>query len=179
MPGADQTDYFNYGFDEFTWATYCLRQQSMAGTLQEQKAEAQKFEMMLSGGMMGQMPGGPGHGHGHGHQAGMMNMMPGMDDHMMHQMMSNMMAQGVDPNELNFDTFMKQMQQMQGGMPAGMQGQIPPQGPAGMLPPSGPSHGPPHGPMHGQPPGSLPSGPGQNMVQQGQWPGGNNKMRRW
>ncbi|KAI5289788.1 cleavage polyadenylation factor subunit fip1, partial [Ascosphaera aggregata] len=26
-PGTDLSDYFNYGFDEFTWATYCLKQQ--------------------------------------------------------------------------------------------------------------------------------------------------------
>ncbi|MES1914289.1 MAG: hypothetical protein MHM6MM_006380, partial [Cercozoa sp. M6MM] len=25
-PGADPTDYFNYGFDEHTWRQYCLRQ---------------------------------------------------------------------------------------------------------------------------------------------------------
>ncbi|KAK9477798.1 Fip1 motif-domain-containing protein [Lipomyces japonicus] len=28
-PGADVTDYFNYGFDEFSWTTYCLRQDAM------------------------------------------------------------------------------------------------------------------------------------------------------
>lgn len=26
LPGADITDYFNYGFDEFTWTAYCQKQ---------------------------------------------------------------------------------------------------------------------------------------------------------
>ena len=28
-PGADITDYFNYGFTEDTWAAYCSRQKRM------------------------------------------------------------------------------------------------------------------------------------------------------
>lgn len=28
-PGADITDYFNYGFDELTWAAYCSRQDNL------------------------------------------------------------------------------------------------------------------------------------------------------
>lgn len=28
-PGADITDYFNYGFDEFSWTSYCLRQDKL------------------------------------------------------------------------------------------------------------------------------------------------------
>jgi pre-mRNA 3'-end-processing factor FIP1 len=27
--GADTTDYFNYGFDEFTWAAYCSKQTNL------------------------------------------------------------------------------------------------------------------------------------------------------
>lgn len=26
IAGADASDYFNYGFDEFTWAAYCSKQ---------------------------------------------------------------------------------------------------------------------------------------------------------
>jgi hypothetical protein len=26
ITGADASDYFNYGFDEFTWAAYCTKQ---------------------------------------------------------------------------------------------------------------------------------------------------------
>ncbi|KAF1821660.1 uncharacterized protein K489DRAFT_340920, partial [Dissoconium aciculare CBS 342.82] len=33
LPGTDQTDFFNYGFDEYTWTQYCVRQQAMAGTI--------------------------------------------------------------------------------------------------------------------------------------------------
>lgn len=27
--GADVTDYFNYGFDEFTWTAYCSKQTNL------------------------------------------------------------------------------------------------------------------------------------------------------
>jgi len=27
--GADPSDYFNYGFDEFTWAAYCAKQTNL------------------------------------------------------------------------------------------------------------------------------------------------------
>jgi pre-mRNA 3'-end-processing factor FIP1 len=27
--GADASDYFNYGFDEFTWAAYCSKQTNL------------------------------------------------------------------------------------------------------------------------------------------------------
>lgn len=30
-PGADLTDYFNYGFNEDTWKVYCQRQQGLRG----------------------------------------------------------------------------------------------------------------------------------------------------
>ncbi|KAK9452639.1 Fip1 motif-domain-containing protein [Dipodascopsis uninucleata] len=42
-PGADITDYFNYGFDEFTWTTYCLRQDKFR---QEYDANKMIQEMM-------------------------------------------------------------------------------------------------------------------------------------
>ena len=29
QPGADVTDYFNYGFTEATWRAYCQKQQTM------------------------------------------------------------------------------------------------------------------------------------------------------
>jgi pre-mRNA 3'-end-processing factor FIP1 len=29
MVGADVTDYFNYGFDEFTWTAYCSKQTNL------------------------------------------------------------------------------------------------------------------------------------------------------
>jgi len=36
-PGTDMTDYFNYGFDEFTWASYCLKQESLRKEITDQK----------------------------------------------------------------------------------------------------------------------------------------------
>ncbi|KAG4305406.1 hypothetical protein PORY_000962 [Pneumocystis oryctolagi] len=46
-PGADVTDYFNYGFDEFTWMAYCAKQIGI-----REEFAPQKFMQM-----MGQMPG--------------------------------------------------------------------------------------------------------------------------
>lgn len=139
LPGSDQTDYFNYGFDEFTWTTYCLRQKNMASTIADQKAETTKFEAMFTG-MGGQPPQQqqtqpnhqqqlqqppqqqsqqqmtpqqpPGMGAG-----GMMEPVD-MNGEMMQAMMAQMMAQGItDPSQMDFGTFMQQMQayQAQGG----------------------------------------------------------------
>ena len=137
LPGSDQTDYFNYGFDEFTWMTYCLRQKNMASTIADQKAETAKFEAMFTG-MGGQPPPqqqqqaqaqaqqvpqhqqhlpqqqmppqqGPGMGAG-----GMMEV-PDINGDMMQAMMAQMMAQGItDPSQMDFGTFMQQMQAYQG-----------------------------------------------------------------
>lgn len=30
-PGADITDYFNYGFNEYTWKKYCAKQREFVG----------------------------------------------------------------------------------------------------------------------------------------------------
>ncbi|CAZ82352.1 unnamed protein product [Tuber melanosporum] len=55
-PGADVTDYFNYGFDEFTWTAYCQKQESMREEFDPRKMMEQ---MMLLSGMTGGlgMPG--------------------------------------------------------------------------------------------------------------------------
>ena len=60
LPGADQSDYFNYGFDEFTWTMYCMRQKSMKENLTAQKEESANFQKMLAGGGMPGMPPMPG-----------------------------------------------------------------------------------------------------------------------
>ncbi len=39
-PGADMTDYFNYGFNEYTWKMYCQKQKLMR---EEQKRLAVCF----------------------------------------------------------------------------------------------------------------------------------------
>jgi pre-mRNA 3'-end-processing factor FIP1 len=36
-PGADITDYFNYGFNEVTWRAYCNKQKSMREDLKKSK----------------------------------------------------------------------------------------------------------------------------------------------
>jgi pre-mRNA 3'-end-processing factor FIP1 len=36
-PGADLTDYFNYGFNEQTWKAYCTKQKLFRDDLAQQK----------------------------------------------------------------------------------------------------------------------------------------------
>ncbi|KAM0717088.1 hypothetical protein Q7P37_006940 [Cladosporium fusiforme] len=98
LPGTDQTDFFNYGFDEYTWTQYCVRQQNMAGTIAQQKDEDMQMKAMLGGGGMPGMPGPAP---------------PGMPD--MDQMMQMMMSQGMDPSKMDMNQFMAMM----GGMPGG------------------------------------------------------------
>jgi pre-mRNA 3'-end-processing factor FIP1 len=125
-PGADQTDYFNYGFDEFTWSTYCLRQKTMANAIVEQKADNTQFERMFGGGggmMPGMgMPAMPTAAAG-ADMSGMAPMigMPTMPDaNSMQQMMQQLMVeQGIsDPSQLDFQQVMNRMQAGAGGMMA-------------------------------------------------------------
>lgn len=127
-PGTDMTDYFNYGFDEFTWSMYTQKQKAMSGELKGIKDQDEQFKMLMSGGFPGMpgmppMPGMPGassNGQGGGAPQGM----PGPEQ-MMEMMNQMMMQQGTsDPSQLDFGAF---MQQMQGG--AGAAG--PPAGPGG------------------------------------------------
>lgn len=99
-PGTDISDYFNYGFDEFTWALYAAKQDSLRGEYdqdkiaQNQKKMMEDMNMMMSmGGAMPGMPGIPGAAGG----------MPGMDGMPpeLAQMMQQMMAQGVDPTQMD------------------------------------------------------------------------------
>ena len=98
-----------------------------------QKVESAKFEMMFGGGMPLSASGGQSQvgqqmgqqqvavaGQGvAGPQAGMhgMNMpgMPEMSPEMMNTMMQQMMASGIDPNQMDFGSFMQNLQQMQQG----------------------------------------------------------------
>jgi pre-mRNA 3'-end-processing factor FIP1 len=97
-PGTDMTDYFNYGFDEFTWALYASKQDSLRSEYDQSKvAENQKkmmedMNMMMMGGMPGMagVPGGPA-------AMGGMDGMPAE----MQQMMQQMMAQGMDPSQMD------------------------------------------------------------------------------
>lgn len=136
LPEADQSDFFNYGFDEFTWATYVLKQQSMAEFARDAKGSIQNsMEMMgMAPPMMGGVPGaGAGAGpdqpgqqqqqqQGGPGAAGMMGMMN--DPAMMQQMIQYMTQNGIsDPSQMDFANFQMFMQgggQQPGG---GQQGQ--------------------------------------------------------
>lgn len=147
LPGTDQSDYFNYGFDEFTWALYCGKQKEMRDGIAAQKEETRQFHTMMSGmpGMppMPPMPGFGPPGQGHGPQPGGMPGMPGMpdpSDPMMQHMMQHMMANGLNPMEMDQGTFMQQVQAMQSNQAMGgqhMANGFPSGAPAG---PSGGGH---------------------------------------
>lgn len=123
-PGADPTDYFNYGFDEFTWSTYCMRQNSMKGALQNEKDQTAKFDAMMGGGGFPGMPAMPAMTGG----APMMPGMPNMNQEQMAQAMQQaMMMQGVtDPSQVDFNVFMSVMAGGQGasGQGGGAVGQV-------------------------------------------------------
>ncbi|KAK3714945.1 hypothetical protein LTR37_007435 [Vermiconidia calcicola] len=110
LPGTDQTDFFNYGFDEYTWAQYCLRQQTMSNNISDQKQADAQMKAMFGG------AGGPGGGGGgQGGPPGMPSM-PGMGGMPSpEEMMQQMMSAGLNPGDQN--QFMQFM--MSGGMPPG------------------------------------------------------------
>ncbi|KAL8669773.1 MAG: hypothetical protein Q9168_005651 [Polycauliona sp. 1 TL-2023] len=119
-PGTDMTDFFNYGFDEFTWASYCLKQDTVrkevTGT-KKQMEDMQNF-MNMPGGMppMPGMPAAPG-----GQSA--VPPMPGMEGipPELQQMMQQMISQGMDPTQISPDVMMQMMSGQGGG--AGNPGQ--------------------------------------------------------
>ena len=105
------TDYFNYGFDEFTWASYCLKQQTRRKEVTDSKKQMEDMQNFLSNGMP-PMPGIPG-----APSAGAPPGMPPMGGPNeippeMQQMFQQMMAQGLDPMTMGPD---QMMQMMQGG----------------------------------------------------------------
>ncbi|KAJ4352285.1 uncharacterized protein N0V89_007633 [Didymosphaeria variabile] len=116
LPGADQSDFFNYGFDEFSWEQYRLKQQEMSDTIADQKAQQQQMMAMMGGlpGPGGAPPSAP---------AGIPGM-PGEAEMM--QMMQQMAAQGMDPSTMDFNQMMMQMSNSGGmggfGGPGGQQG---------------------------------------------------------
>ncbi|KAK4696552.1 hypothetical protein P7C71_g1370, partial [Lecanoromycetidae sp. Uapishka_2] len=114
-PGTDMTDYFNYGFDEFTWASYCLKQQTLRKEVTDSKKQMEEMQSFLSmpGGMppMPGMPGPPGGAQpGIPPTGGPADIPPEMQ-----QMMSQMVAQGMDPSQMDPSTFFQMMQGGQGG----------------------------------------------------------------
>ncbi|KAG6156558.1 cleavage polyadenylation factor subunit fip1 [Claviceps purpurea] len=121
-PGTDISDYFNYGFDEFTWALYAAKQESIRGEFgadtfaTNNKKMMEEFNnMMMMGGGMGM----PGAGAGGG------AVMPGMDGMPpdMQAMMQQMMASGMDPSQMDPSQMNAMFSGMQaGGAGPGMQG---------------------------------------------------------
>ncbi|PQE26320.1 hypothetical protein CJF30_00001058 [Rutstroemia sp. NJR-2017a BBW] len=95
-PGTDISDYFNYGFDEFTWALYASKQESLRSEFdankiaQNNKKMFEDMNMMMAMGMPGGMGGIPG--------------MEGMTPEMMQQM-QQMMASGMDPSQMDPSMF--------------------------------------------------------------------------
>ena len=129
-PGADVTDFFNYGFDEFTWASYCLKQQQMPKEIKEINNQAEQMKAFVEGIPGGGVPGmpgvptGPAAAGGGGAGAAQVPGMPSEAE--MNQMFQSMMAQGMDPSQMDSNQF---MQMMMGGGGGGMGGIQPPTGP--------------------------------------------------
>ncbi|KAL9000133.1 MAG: hypothetical protein Q9169_001208 [Polycauliona sp. 2 TL-2023] len=121
-PGTDMTDFFNYGFDEFTWASYCLKQDTLrkevTGT-KKQMEDMQNF-MNMPGGMP-PMPGMPAASSGQS----AVPPMPGMEGipPELQQMMQQMISQGMDPTQISPDMMMQMMTAQGGGGGNSGQGQ--------------------------------------------------------
>ncbi|KAI0376081.1 Fip1 motif-domain-containing protein [Hypomontagnella monticulosa] len=111
-PGTDLSDYFNYGFDEFTWAMYAAKQDNVRGEFssdaiaQNNKKMMEDMQMMMMGGMPG-MSGASG--------GGAMANIPGMDGipPEMQAMMQQMMASGLDPSQMDASTMSAMFSGMQ------------------------------------------------------------------
>ncbi|KAI6087728.1 Fip1 motif-domain-containing protein [Hypoxylon rubiginosum] len=118
-PGTDLSDYFNYGFDEFTWALYAAKQDNVRNDYSD--ASKKMLEDMQSMFMMGGMPGMSG-----ANAAGGMPNMPGMDGMPpeMQAMMQQMMASGMDPSQMDASSMSAMFAGMQnaGGNGGGGQG---------------------------------------------------------
>jgi pre-mRNA 3'-end-processing factor FIP1 len=107
-PGTDISDYFNYGFDEFTWALYATKQESLRSEYDQDKIAQNNKKMMEDMNMMmamGGIPGMPGITPGPGGaQTGMaMPSIPGLEGipPEMQAMMQQMMASGIDPSQMD------------------------------------------------------------------------------
>ncbi|OAQ62217.1 Fip1 like protein [Pochonia chlamydosporia 170] len=120
-PGTDISDYFNYGFDEFTWALYAAKQESIRGEFgadafaSNNKKMMEDFNSMMMMGGMG-MPGAAGGGG---------TSMQGMDGipPEMQAMMQQMMASGMDPSQMDPSQMSAMFSGMQnGGAGSGAQG---------------------------------------------------------
>jgi pre-mRNA 3'-end-processing factor FIP1 len=123
-PGTDLSDYFNYGFDEFTWALYAQKQETLRGeysqdaVAQNNKKMMEEFSMMMMGGMVPGMAGTAGAGTG-GAAGGAA--MAGMEGVTQEAMMQQMMASGMDLSQIDPNA-LAAMYANAGGAGAGGQG---------------------------------------------------------
>ncbi|CAD6442638.1 0155594c-a37f-4981-a3fe-5f83ca72cdc4 [Sclerotinia trifoliorum] len=99
-PGTDISDYFNYGFDEFTWALYANKQESLRSEFDPNKIAQNNKKMFEDMNMMMAMGGMPGMPAGGG-----MPGMEGMTPEMMQQMQQMMAASGMDPSQMDPSMF--------------------------------------------------------------------------
>lgn len=122
-PGTDISDYFNYGFDEFTWALYAAKQDGLRSEYNQDKIAENNKKMFedMNMMMMGGMPGMPGMPAGAGSA---MPAMPGMEGipPEMQAMMQQMMAQGIDPSQMDPSAMFAGMSGVQGNAGAGQGG---------------------------------------------------------
>ncbi|KAG7288300.1 hypothetical protein NEMBOFW57_007831 [Staphylotrichum longicolle] len=117
-PGTDLSDYFNYGFDEFTWALYAQKQEALRGEYNpdviaqsNKKMMEDMTNMMMMGGLgmpgaaggAGTGGGAAGAGGGAGAGGAGAQGMPGMEGMPpeMQAMMQQMMAGGMDPSQMD------------------------------------------------------------------------------
>ncbi|KAH8912681.1 Fip1-domain-containing protein [Coniochaeta sp. PMI_546] len=137
-PGTDPSDYFNYGFDEFTWALYAQKQETLRGeynqdavVLNNKKMFEEMANMMMMGGMMPGMGGAAAAAGGAtavagpaAAGAGVAAGMPGLDGMPpeMQAMMQQMMAGGMDPSQMDPSAMSAMFAGMQNPGGAGGQG---------------------------------------------------------
>ncbi|KAI4103354.1 MAG: hypothetical protein LQ339_004276 [Xanthoria mediterranea] len=123
-PGTDLTDFFNYGFDEFTWASYCLKQDTLRKEVTGTKKQMEDMQNFMN--MPGGMPPIPGMPTAPSGQ-GAVPAMPGMEGipQELQQMMQQMISQGMDPTQISPEMMMQMMTGQGGatGNPSQSQGQ--------------------------------------------------------
>lgn len=99
-PGSDMTDYFNYGFDEFTWADYCLKQRNVRQDVAKTKKQLDDMQAFMKSGMPALPP-----------PKGAGPPVPGVGEipPEMQKMFTQMMSSGVDPAQMDPTAMMQMM----------------------------------------------------------------------
>ncbi|KAI9723952.1 MAG: hypothetical protein M1812_000670 [Candelaria pacifica] len=116
VPRSDPTDWFNYGFDEYTWSSYRLKQNTLRESNQKERLDN------LLPNAMPPIPGMPSLSIPPGGSQPPIGMPPmqGFNDipPEMQAMMAQMVSQGGDISQMDPAAFFQQMQQMQQGSSA-------------------------------------------------------------